>query len=299
MTKLAPNTRVFFDDLTHSYLLDGQFYLLGVTSLMKKHGLSVNYDTVDEEKLEEARDRGTKGHKEIECYIKGIKYKPTSITKSFKALNLDVMESEFLVSDNEMIASMIDILLADYSIVDIKFTSQLHIEVVQWQLSIYACLLEKTYHIKVPKIYALHFDKKNKASLVELQRLPDVQVERLFQAEKENRIYDALPTPPTAVDAAVQHLFDITKYIEGLESQIKEAKSKKEELQQEFLLQMEKTGTKSIVTDFCKITYIAESIRESVDSKLLKSELPEVYEQYKKQTTIKPSVRITITNKDE
>ena len=299
MEKLKPNSRVKFYDITHSYLLDSVFYLMGVTELMKKHGLSADYASVDEEKMEKARERGSKGHKEIELYCKGkLKGKPSAVVKAFQNLNLKVLESEFLISDNEMIASQIDLILEDYSVVDIKFTSQLHIRPLQWQLSIYAYLLELNYDIKVPKVYALHFDKQNKPSLVEIQRLPNSQIEALFEAERNGYIYEPLPAAPTAADKAVMELHSITTFIEGLKSQIKEAEAKKNELQEAFLKQMEETGTKSIVTDFCKITYIAESCRERVDAKLLKAELPEVFEQYKKITIVKPSVRITTTDKD-
>lgn len=299
MEKLKPNSRVKFYNITHSYLLDSVFYLMGVTELMKKHHLSADYTNIDEEKMEKARERGTKGHKEIELYCKGkLKGKPSAVVKAFKELNLKVLESEFLISDNEMIASQIDLILEDYSVVDIKFASQLHIRPLQWQLSIYAYLLELNYNIKVPKVYALHYDKQDKASLVEIQRLPNSQVEELLQAEREGRIYEDLPATPTAADKAVMELHSITTFIEGLKSQIKEAEAKKNELQEAFLKQMEETGTKSIITDFCRITYIAESQREGVDTKLLKAEQPEIFEQYKKITIVKPSVRITTTDKD-
>lgn len=296
--RLEPNPRVAFDDLTHSYLLDGEFYLMGITSLMKKHGLSANYSGINEEVLLKAAERGTKGHKWIEEYCKKGKRGNSKIVKEFKKFNLKVLENEFLISDNEIVASMIDILLEDYSIVDIKFTSQVHTKALQWQLSIYAYLLEQYYGVKVPKLYALHYNKKDEATLIEIDRLPDAQIMELFRAEREGRIYDPLPTPATSADKAVMELWDITTYIDNLKKQIKEAEEKQKILQNAFLEKMEESGTKSIVTDFCKITYIASSTREGVDTKLLKQEMPEVFEQYKKTTVIKPSVRITITNKD-
>ena len=295
---LTPNTRVTFEDITHSYLLDNQFYLMGVTSLMKKHGLSANYANVDEERLEIARERGSKGHRDIEKYCKGKLKRHTAVSKAFAALKLDVLESEFLVSDNEMIASQIDLILKDYTVIDIKFTSELHIKALQWQLSIYAYLLEQTYNIKVPKVYALHFNKQNKPSLVEIQRLDDSYVEALFRAEKEGYILDQSSLVPTAnADKAVMELHKVTTYIENLKQRIKEAEKEKEELQNAFLQKMEETGTKSIVTDFCKITYVASSTRNGIDSKRLKEEMPDIYEEYKTTTVIKPSIRITI-NKD-
>lgn len=298
MKKLEPNSRVNFDDLTHSYLLDNELYLMGVTSLMKKHKLSADYSNIPKEVLAIAAERGSKGHKWIEEYCKFGKRGNANIIKEFKKLNLKVLENEFLISDNEMIASMIDILLEDYSIVDIKFTSQLHIPALEWQLSIYANLLEDYYGIKVPKVYALHFNKANKASLVEIQRLPREQVEELFQAEREGRIYSPVPVEQPNADKAVQKLYEVTKYIENLKERIKIAEQEHKQLQQEFLEQMEATHTKSIVTGFCRITYIPESNREGIDTKLLKEEQPQIYEQYKKYTIVKPSVRITIKQDD-
>lgn len=296
--KLIPTTRVDYDDLTHSYLLDGEFYLMGVTSLMKKHGLSPNYSNLNPAVLEKAAERGTKGHKWIEEYCKKGKRANSKIIKEFKKFNLKVLKNEFLISDEQIVASMIDIILEDYSIIDIKFTSQLHTKAVQWQLSIYAYLLEWYYGIKVPKLYALHYNKENEASLIEIDRLPNAQVLELFQAEREGRIYEELPTPTASSDKAVMELWNITNYIDGLKKQIKEAEERQKALQDAFLEKMEESGTKSIVTDFCKITYVAASTREGVDSKLLKAEKPELFEQYKKITTVKPSVRITITKQD-
>ncbi len=298
MEKLIPSPRVDFDETTHSYLLDGCKYLMGVTSLMRKHGLSANYKGVSEDTLEKAAERGSKGHAVIEEYCKFKKHGNTKIIKSFKALKLDVMDNEFLVSDFEMVASKIDILLSDYSIVDIKFTSQLHVEALQWQLSIYAYLLESYYGVKVPKVYALHYDKQYNCKLIEIQRLPDSYVIDLLEAERECQTYEPLPIV-TKADKAVSQLYEVTKYIDNLKKRIKEAETQQKEMQQAFLSQMEATNTKSIITEFCRITYIAESTREMVDAKALKESEPEIYEKYKKITTIKPSVRILINNKNE
>lgn len=293
--RLIPNARVVFEDITHSYLLDKEFYLMGVTSLMKKHGLSADYSTVDEEKLDKAKQRGSKGHKDIEMYCKGQLKRHNAVTKAFASLNLDVLESEFLISDNEMIASQIDLILKDYTIIDIKFTSELHIRPLQWQLSIYAFLLEQTYNIKVPKVYALHFDKNNKPALVEIQRLDDSYVIALLEAERNGTILDQDSLVATSnADKAVMELHRVTSYIESLKKKIDEAEKEKEELQNAFLQKMEETGTKSIVTEFCKITYIEAKTRTSLDTKRIKEELPDVYEAYKTTSNVKASIRITI-----
>ncbi len=57
---------------------------------------------------------------------------------------------------------------------------------------------------------------------------------------------------------------------------------------------MEERGVKSMDMGTLKITYIAPSVRESIDTKKLKAEYPEIAEKLKKSTKTKASVRITV-----
>lgn len=78
------------------------------------------------------------------------------------------------------------------------------------------------------------------------------------------------------------------------EKRIKEIKEAEDSLRQAILEEMEAKGIKSLETDEMTITYIAESDRESFDSKSFRSDHPDLYDDYIKFTTVKPSVRIKL-----
>ena len=69
--ELTRSNRVYFDATSHSYLLDGETLLMGVTELMKKHGLGADYSGIPEATLRKAAEEGTAIHQEIEAYDNG------------------------------------------------------------------------------------------------------------------------------------------------------------------------------------------------------------------------------------
>ena len=109
MIQLNQNTRVSFESITHSYLLDNEIYLMGVTSLMRKHGLSPNYDNIPPEVLQRAAERGSKVHQDIEDYCNGKEVVMTPSLKAYISCGVKAIANEYLVSDNEIVASSIDI----------------------------------------------------------------------------------------------------------------------------------------------------------------------------------------------
>lgn len=88
--------------------------------------------------------------------------------------------------------------------------------------------------------------------------------------------------------AKVAQLTEFEKEIGRLKSLEKEAKT----LRDELLDLMEKTAMKKIETGNVIVTYVAPTSRTSIDSKRLQAEMPEIFEQYKKLTTTRGSVRI-------
>ena len=84
--ELVKNSRVFFEPLSHTYLLDGDKELMGVTSLMKKHGLSANYAGISQEVLDAAAKVGTALHEEIENYDNKKVTVLTPLLKNYKKL---------------------------------------------------------------------------------------------------------------------------------------------------------------------------------------------------------------------
>lgn len=80
----------------------------------------------------------------------------------------------------------------------------------------------------------------------------------------------------------------------AFEKAIKEAKAKEDALKAEILAEMESRGILKIDTEELLITYVAECERESFDSKAFRDDFPELYDDYVKMTTVKPSIRIKV-----
>lgn len=95
-------------------------------------------------------------------------------------------------------------------------------------------------------------------------------------------------------------VIEILKNDELLNAQIALAEEKIKDIQdqikakRELLLElMTKYDVKSIKNDLFTYTRVNESIRTTVDSKKLKEVYPDIYDEVKKETTVKASLRIT------
>lgn len=84
------------------------------------------------------------------------------------------------------------------------------------------------------------------------------------------------------------------KHIAEFERMAKEIKAKEDELKKEILKEMESKGIIKLDTDELTISYVAATERESLDSKTLKTELPDIYDAYIKMTPVKPSIRVKL-----
>jgi len=316
--ELNHNKRVVFDELTHTYELDGKKFLMGVTTLLKKHGLSPSeYANIPEEVLMKAACRGTAVHHLFEDYDNGepvapydVRYEDGTLVlsqadfekvfKAYKKLGLKVIASEYLVSDNELIASSIDKVIAtdvedEFVLDDVKTTSTIHKESVSWQLSIYAYLFEKANPgAKVVALNAIHA-RDGKAKEVRVERISDERVEALLQAEKEGRIYTEGNTLPTLTDAIsegeCEALVELQRKVTEMEAGLKEVKAEAEALKEriyDYMLShdIEKMGDPLHGYATLKRPYE----RKSLDAKMVEKLPPEVYEKALKVSLCKGSV---------
>ena len=87
---------------------------------------------------------------------------------------------------------------------------------------------------------------------------------------------------------------DVLERILEFERVAKEIKSKEDELKAGILAEMEANGIYKVDMPQLLISYVGETVRETLDSKALKEELPDIYEAFTKLSTVKPSVRIKI-----
>jgi regulator of replication initiation timing len=83
-------------------------------------------------------------------------------------------------------------------------------------------------------------------------------------------------------------------YITAIESQMKVLKEQYDDFKTELLNAMEQNGFIKIESENLKINYIAETTRETFDSKQFKADMPELYNEYVKFSKVKPSIRIKV-----
>ena len=84
------------------------------------------------------------------------------------------------------------------------------------------------------------------------------------------------------------------EFIKAVESQMKTLKEQYDGFKTALLQAMEKHGVTKFDSDGVKINYIAETTRETFDSKQFKADMPDLYNEYVKFSSVKPSVRIKV-----
>ena len=299
--ELARNSKVFFEEFSHIYLLDGKV-LMGVTSLMKKHHLSADYSNIRKEVLEQAAEIGTAIHKEIEAYDNGDSVVMTDLLKEYRKLGLKHIASEYLVSDDEMVASSIDgvyegsvensVILVDY-----KTTSKVHTRALEWQLGVYSVLFRRQNpDINVEGCFCLHIDKHKRKILgfIPITPVTEEEVNALFDCERRGEIYQDKAvhevTPFIAEVDLASYLANYMK-VQEMKAAVKELESRLKEIDSQILQHMIDKGINEMQAgDEGVFRVTKEYTKTTLDSTKLKKDLPEVYEKYSKETKVSASL---------
>lgn len=267
------------------YLADKQ--LMGVTTLMKVRGVAPDYSNVDAETLNKAAEYGTMVHQAIQTLCETGEDSELAEVTAFKSFNLKVAANEYLVSDLDTIASSIDMVLEDGSLVDIKTTAVVHTDSVRWQLSIYKYLFEmQNPTIKVPHIYVLHLPKEQygEPQLIELDVQPTDNVVALIKGE-------TLPQQATYDMVMAEQMKQISEYLRLSKACEEFADRIKEQV---FNLMTEHNVTKWATSEGLTFSIVKGGERKTFDSKKFKEEHPEMIDDYMKVSVTKPSLRVTI-----
>ena len=316
--ELARNDRVAFEPLTHSYLCEGRL-LVGVTSLMKKHGLSADYSGVSEKVLSSAALRGTAVHRMLEDSDNGrtvvlgdvrdedgrvlvTRDAMKKILKSYSELGLEVIASEYLVSDDELVASSIDKVLATdepdaVELADVKTTSVLHCDALSVQLGIYKVLFEaQNPGLRVVRCSGIHVDMRTgRVRRVSVKPWPEANVSALLEAEREGRIYagDGKSTETAISDvltgAEVSAYVRSVASLRAAEAAANAAKMAISELHARMAAWMEEHGVDYLRCEGGRVRLKKSYVRASVDAARLKAEMPDVYGKFLKESTVAAS----------
>ena len=142
---------IIFNPVGHTYTAPDGRALRGITGMLSKQLFPDEYADVPKAILDNAADRGSNIHAQVEfCDDFGtINDTPEVVNyqRLIKERGLEPIESEYLVSDNEHFASPIDKVYkvsdTEYILGDIKTCRVRNVDKVRWQLSIYATFFER------------------------------------------------------------------------------------------------------------------------------------------------------------
>lgn len=300
---LKRNFGVKYDPTTHTYENKEGLELSGITGIIKQFICPNIYTEVPAEVLESARVRGTKLHSLLELYANGtfavVAEEDKEVIDNFNAMALALedytcLASEYVVSNNELTASPIDLLALDYEgnlvIIDLKTTSALNIDFVTWQLNFYRYFLEIQTGLKTDNMQALHVSG-GKAKFVKVQIIADEHLEYLLSCA-----YNFLDfkNPLKVEDDKITKLETIYREKKALEEQIKALEEEEEHIKAEVIAEMKANAVRTYESDSIRVTFKSASTRSTFDSKKFAEAEPEVYKNYLKTTETKESLTIKL-----
>lgn len=302
--ELAKTPRVYFDETTHSYLLDDKVLLSGVTSLLKKHNLSADYGDVPEAVLKKAAEEGTAIHREIQNYEKGEVFFASPLIDEYKNLialhGYKFVAAEYQVTDYELVASAIDMVYESAEgvvIADIKTTQKYHRRPVEFQLGIYKYLFERLNPgIPVVGCLCIWIDKKKQAvnGFIPVSPVSADEVSALLDAERNGIIYiDNNDTPSLGEALApgeAEQLAANAGKIAELEATLKILKQADEAIREKLLRYMEDNGLDKITAPEGTFTIKKAYTTTRVDSAALKKNYPAVYAKVTKESKVGASL---------
>ena len=118
--------------------------------------------------------------------------------------------------------------------------------------------------------------------------MADIMHEEKMMEEKENMELIKIENEVAVLDV------ETSKKIAEFEKAIKEIKEKEDELKQSILNEMESKRIIKLETDDLVISYVAPTERETLDTKKLREEQPDLYDEYVKFSTVKSSIRLKV-----
>lgn len=296
---LNEQTKVVFREAEHTYTM-GDKQLSGVTTMLAKMLFADKYADVPEAVLQRAAAYGSGVHKQIELAInEGIITDSAELRNSGRLLagaGITPDRAEYLVSDERAIASSIDIVgVRDGGVVlvDTKTTSGgLDRDYLSWQLSVYAYLFElQNPHLKVAELYGLWLRHED-SDLQQINRKSNEDVEQLIAdyvmgvpTTLQARETPELPAPVIDLAELIRTKIAEQKLIDA---EVAGMKATLMELMREHQV------TKFTLADKLSVAYIAPTERESLDTKKLQENHPDICAMYTKKSKVKENLKITL-----
>lgn len=307
-------SKVVFNAKEHTYML-GTKELKGVTPIV--HWLyPETYANIPESIMMQAAEYGSMIHSAIQMSdVVGITEHES--VKAYQRLKkehgLTTIANEFLVSDEETIASSIDVVCTEDgakgdALIDVKTTSKVLHHHLAVQLSIYAFLYERQTGRRVGNLYCMWLPKERygNPALIPVKRIPNLPTSLIIKDYLEGKDNTAsreflqengysVDIENTSEELPAQYA-DVVDEIIAIEEQLKAMKERDKALKEGMLELMRSAGVKKWQSDRLTMTYVAETTRKAVDSTKLKKEFPDVYAACMKESKVSDSIKITINS---
>lgn len=304
LPKLNQSDVIYIEE-THEYFTPDFKKLHGITGFINEQLFPGKLDGIPESVLSLVTERGKRVHEECENIdnegIEAESKQGENYLRLKSDFGLTHIASEYIVTDNEFIASPIDkVYLGRYSnsviLGDIKTTYKLDMLYLSWQLSIYAYFFQKQNpNLIVDHLLAIWLRGDDNDTIVPVERIPDKEIEIFLQCCKEGLKYvdncsadfyvaklNDLPEKVNNVEESVYQLIEIQK---TLDEQMNKFKSQLLEL-------MKEAKADNIKGDLITITRKKSYSRESLDTKALKEKYPDIYVEFIKYSDVKESIQI-------
>lgn len=290
---------VIFNQEEHTYSLDNKI-LHGITGMISRQLFPNKYLGVSQSVLNKAAAHGSMIHEQIELYDAGIiKDAINEELKSYinikEKKHLKTLANEYIVTDREYFASGIDIVsINDTGIVltDIKTTYKLDIDYVRWQLSIYAYLFELQTGLSVCELRALWL-RGSKSEYVLIDRIQTDIIQSLLDAEVNEQQFVNPFMPVFSTEYPIK-MVQAEMALAELENDLKGLKENKDAIMSHLLSLMKENNIKFYKGKLISLSRKSSSIRTSIDSSYLKEKYPNIYEECKRESTVKESITLKI-----
>jgi hypothetical protein len=276
---LQQNSFINFVEETHTYTTPSGVVIQGLTTLLKKHGIGGYSSSIPAYILENAKNKGIAIH--LDCQTGELfgEYK-TQEGANFGKLKIEhdfsVLQSEYLVSDNNTLATFLDDVIIKENqlcIADIKTTYSLDKNYISWQLSIGAYLFHiQNPDLKIKKLYAIWL-RGDKKEMVEIPFIPDTEIKRLLECEANDTLYtQPIVKIEDETQNAISLLAEVEVFIQENETLLKKLKETKEAYTSIISKAMIDKGVKSWDTETMKITVVDATVSKTFDSKTFLAE---------------------------
>lgn len=295
-------SKIEFYKESHQYVNpDTGKELSGITGIIKDLVFPDKYTGVSEEVLKAAAERGTVIHDMCEEFaINGTveAFMPDEVqafVNHFSISGTKFIAAEYLVSDEQNIATMIDLVDEDGNLYDIKTTSTLDKEYLSWQLSICACLFEiQNIGKTAGKLFGIWL-KGDRCEVVEVKRLPDDAVDALLVAYLEGTFFtNPMKNIDSTDEVQMAKIAEVEEAIIRLETQVKSMKEVRQQYVDYMLAEMKSRGVKTLETEAVKLTLKDGYTRSTIDTEALKKDMPDVAAKYEKTSKVNESLIIKI-----